>query len=541
MSDPRSRSEHDSASAPAIGRGFGKYELLGTIGGGGMATVYRACLRGPAGAARPVALKLIHAHLSQERSFVQMFLDETRVAMALSHRNIVQTFDAGVVGGRHYLAMELVSGISLRDAFRRLPRGTRIPVEVALFVAMEVCAALAHAHSFRPELTGQPGAVIHRDVSPSNILLSVDGDVRLVDFGVARARDQLSMQTTSGVIKGKLCYMAPEQARGKAEPRSDLFSVGVVLYEMLSGRVFRDAASLEDVLRPQAIVPLHMVRPETPRSLEQLVVSTIASDPLQRPASAEVLRAALAEELLRLQLKDGRADSHARLREFLVSLPEEEKDEQAERLAEAMIKEALEVAPGDTPPLDLPGGRPSSTEAITQAARAPRASSPPPAASASVTGALPHTPRWPLLLAAVALLLAGGAGAVLWLARSEKSGELPGGVTVWTAPSLTPHMPEGGGGSSTADPRPRDARGARPPDLGAKPAAGKGRLNLNSLPWARVTIGGRHRGDTPLQGLELPAGTHRVKLENPTERRSVTIVVKIVANQTTTRVVTLPE
>jgi serine/threonine protein kinase len=542
MSDPRTGAN----TTPAIGRGFGKYELLGTIGGGGMATVYRACLRGPAGAARPVALKLIHAHLSQEQSFVRMFLDETRVAMALSHRNIVQTFDAGVVGGRHYLAMELVSGLSLREVFRRLPKRSRIPVDVALFVAMEVCSALAHAHGFRPELTGQPGAVIHRDVSPSNILLSVEGDVRLVDFGVARARDQLSAQTTSGVVKGKLCYMAPEQARGRAEPRSDLFAVGVVLYEMLSGRVFRNAASLEEVFNPPSIVPLHVVRPETPLALEQLVLRTVASDPTARPASAEELRAALAQELLRLQLKDGRADSHARLREFLASLPEEEKNPQAERLAEAMIREALEVAPGDTPLIDRVVTRPTSEETLTQRSRPP----PAPAATASET-TVPRTPRWPFLLAAIGLLLAGGAGTAFWLSRSGEPSALTGGVTVWTAPSPTP------GSRDALTPGSRDAgrtivtlqpdahvaarRKGKSASVGSPTRpAGKGLLDVNCQPWARVTIGGRYRGDTPIQGLELPAGSHRVRLENPTEKRSTTITVKIVANQTTTRVVTLP-
>jgi serine/threonine protein kinase len=538
-------SERDSNATPAIGRGFGKYELLGTIGGGGMATVYRACLRGPAGASRPVALKLIHAHLSQEQSFVRMFLDETRVAMALSHRNIVQTFDAGVVGGRHYLAMELVSGITLRDAFRRLPERARIPIDVALFVAMEVCSALAHAHGFRPELTGQPGAVIHRDVSPSNILLSLEGDVRLVDFGVARARDQLSSQTTSGVVKGKLCYMAPEQARGKPEPRSDLFAVGVVLYEMLSGRVFRDAVSLEDVLNPPSIVPLHMVRPETPLSLEQLVLRTVASDPMLRPASAEELRAALAEELLRLQLKEGRADSHARLREFLSSLPEVEKDPEAERLAEAMIKEALEVAPGDS--LDPPGGRPASEEARTQPSRPPSAAGSP--ASGTTAALVPRMPRWPFLLAGIGLLLAGSAVTTLWLVRSPgETGTLPGGVTVWTAPSPAPGARDAGSPPTVRDAgtSTRDARSAfHRKDSGAssiRPAVrgGKGLLDLNCQPWARVTIDGRYRGDTPIQGLELPAGSHRVRLENPTEKRSRTITVKIGANRTTTQVVRLP-
>jgi hypothetical protein len=531
MSDRRS----DGSSPGPPGRSFGKYEIVDTLGGGGMATVYRACLRGPAGAARPVALKLIHPHLSQEQAFVRMFLDETRVAMALSHRNIVQTFDAGVVGGRHYLAMELVPGLSLRDVFRRLPEGERVPIDIALFVAMEVCSALAHAHGFRPELTGQPGAVIHRDVSPSNILLSLEGDVRLVDFGVARARDQLSTQTTSGVIKGKLCYMAPEQARGKAEARSDLFAVGVVLYEMLSGRVFRDAASLEEVLSPPSVVPLHMVRPETPLSLEQLVLRTVSVDPQARPASAEALRAALAEELLRLQARAGHADPHARVREFLRALPEEKRDPQAAQLAEAMIQEALEVPTGPMRPLEA-----AHEEAETRPSRPerPAPGAPVPTPTAAM---VPRSSRWPLLLAAFGLLLAGGAVAVLVLAGRADRGALANGVTVWNAPALAPLARDAGrparpdAGAPRSDLRATGSASARPPR-----AAGKGRLDLNSQPWARVTIAGRYRGDTPLEGLELPAGSYRVQLENPGERRSLTITVKIVAGQVTRRVALLP-
>ena len=153
-------------------RHLGKYELLSRIGEGGMATVYRARMHGPAHASRDVALKLIHPHLARLEDFVLMFLDEMRMAMALTHRNIVQTFDAGVVEGRYFMVMELVEGGSLRELLRRILGKEPIPLDVILFIGMEICSALDHAHNARSLSQDGPGGVVHRDVSPSNILLS---------------------------------------------------------------------------------------------------------------------------------------------------------------------------------------------------------------------------------------------------------------------------------------------------------------------------------------------------------------------------------
>ncbi|MBW2735193.1 MAG: serine/threonine protein kinase, partial [Deltaproteobacteria bacterium] len=201
---------HETARAPGkqalpTGTTIGRYEILQALGSGGMSTVYRACLHGPAGASKTVALKVIHPDLSRHAETQLMFLDEMRTTMALSHRNLVQTFDAGNADGLPFLVMELVDGVSLEELLT-LETRKRLPIDLALYVAAEVAAGLEYAH--RSE-----AGVLHRDVSPGNVLISKHGDVKLADFGVAKAAGQLAEDPLA--IKCKLSHMAPEQAHGQ--------------------------------------------------------------------------------------------------------------------------------------------------------------------------------------------------------------------------------------------------------------------------------------------------------------------------------------
>ena len=284
-----------------------------------MGCVYRARMEGPAGAAKEVALKLIHAHMAEDHDFVLMFLDETRLAMALSHRNIVQTFDAGQVDGRYFMVMELLTGCSLRTLLDRLG-GRRLPLDIAMFIGREVSAALAYAHRFQPEARGQPG-VVHRDVSPSNILLSGEGDVKLADFGVAKAAGRLYV-TSANLIRGKMMYMAPEQASGRAEPRSDLYALGAVLYEMLTGQPARRAVGLDDLLLAGRPVAPSELRGGLSPALDELVLSCLDAEPGSRPASADVVRQTLATASFQIQLSTAGQglDPHVRLKSFLSEL-----------------------------------------------------------------------------------------------------------------------------------------------------------------------------------------------------------------------------
>lgn len=214
----------------------GRYKLVRRLAAGGMGEVYLAAQGGPAGFEKVVALKRMLPTLASERELVKLFLDEARLVARLSHRNICQIYELGEDGDGYFVAMEFVQGTSVRGLIDRLEeRGERIPPAMAIDVAAQVAEALAYA-SDAPGRDGKPLRIVHRDVTPQNILLSTSGDVKLIDFGVAKSTDQ-SHATQSGTVKGKLAYMSPEQSRGKGviDGRSDLFSLGIVLYEMLTG------------------------------------------------------------------------------------------------------------------------------------------------------------------------------------------------------------------------------------------------------------------------------------------------------------------
>ena len=270
---------------------FGKYVLVDHISSGGMADVYRAKVQGIRGFTKTVAIKKIHEHLLERTRFLRMFTDEAKIASRLVHNNIVQIHDLGEVDSVPYIAMEYVSG---RDLYRILKRlaamNRRFPWRLATLVISEVCTGLQFAHDFRSP-DDQPQEIVHRDVSPRNIVISYDGEVKLTDFGVARARDR-EEHTEHGVIKGKVRYISPEGARGhEVDRRSDIFSLGIVFAEMLTMAPLRDA--------PNEMVMLLDIRKgnfdrgridELPESLRTVVDHAIATDPDDRYPSAAAMR-----------------------------------------------------------------------------------------------------------------------------------------------------------------------------------------------------------------------------------------------------------
>lgn len=213
-----------------------------------MGEIFLARIRGAAGFEKHVIIKTILPHLAREPEFVTKFLDEGRIVVQLTHGNIVPVFDMGEEGGEYFIAMEYIPGRDLREIIKRLQIDKKaLPAPLSLFIISEVCKGLAYAHRKVGE-DGLSMGLVHRDVSPSNILISLEGDIKVIDFGIARATNKLS-QTISGRIQGKFCYMSPEQASGKiVDARSDIFSVGVVLYEMLTGmRPFEGITDLESI------------------------------------------------------------------------------------------------------------------------------------------------------------------------------------------------------------------------------------------------------------------------------------------------------
>ena len=268
---------------------FGGYVLEKRLAAGGMAEIYQARRVGAAGFSRPVCIKRILKTHSSDREFVEMFIDEARTGAQLRHGNIVGIDDFGHANGSYYLCMELVAGVDLAR-LTRWANSTRqrLPVDVAAHIGIELLNALDYAHRKLDE-AGRPMEIVHRDVSPHNILLSHSGEVKLTDFGIARAASRLH-RTAGYVIKGKLAYMAPEQARGaRLDARADLFAVGVVLYEIFAGR--RPFVGETEGELALAVVrgdrpPLRSLRPDVSNAMETLIDRLLQVDPERRCASA---------------------------------------------------------------------------------------------------------------------------------------------------------------------------------------------------------------------------------------------------------------
>ncbi|MDB4963031.1 MAG: serine/threonine protein kinase [Myxococcales bacterium] len=268
---------------------FGKYFLLERINVGGMAEVFRAKAFGVEGFERLVAVKRILPNIAEDKEFIRMFIEEAKLAVQLNHANIAQIFDLGVVDGAYYIALEHVHGRDLRGTFDRCrQQGEAMPVAQACFIVMKVCEGLDYAHNKRDQ-SGREISLVHRDVSPQNVLVSFEGEVKLIDFGIAKAAGKGS-KTQAGILKGKFGYMSPEQVRGlPIDRRSDVFSCGIVLYELLTGeRLFvgeSDFSTLEKV-RNVEILPPSTYNRKIPDELERIVLKALAKDTEDRYQNA---------------------------------------------------------------------------------------------------------------------------------------------------------------------------------------------------------------------------------------------------------------
>jgi len=285
---------------------LGKFLLIERLGRGGMAEVWKARITGPMGYARKVVVKRILPELVEEPRFVEMFIAEARLSSCLNHANVVQVYEFGSVDGEFFLAMEYVHGRDLMAVLRASRSISIPPVGMAAFVAREVCRALAYAHSLTSD-DGAPLRLIHRDVSPSNVMLGFDGAVKLLDFGIAKALAETEEERTrAGVLKGKIGYVAPEQLEAGAaiDARADQFSAGVILWEMLAGkRLFKgssDQQSIELVRRAE-VLPPSLSNPEVPPELERICLKMLASDREQRYPSCAEAAAELDEVVLALK------------------------------------------------------------------------------------------------------------------------------------------------------------------------------------------------------------------------------------------------
>jgi serine/threonine-protein kinase len=376
------------SATPGASR-FGRYRVRERLGTGGMAQVYRATIEGPEGFQRDCVVKRMLPHLSKEPGFVQMLLDEARLSALLHHASIVQVQELGEIDGEYFIAMEYVDGHDLGAVVRECQaQGRLLPIGLACYVAHELAAALAYAHRASDD-KGRPLGIIHRDVSPSNVMIARQGAVKLLDFGIAKAaisvRDE---HTRTGALRGKLGYLSPEQVEGETiDHRSDIFALGVVLWECLVGdRLFRgdnQFHSMALVRRAEIVLP-SALRPEIDSELDAIVEKLLARRPEDRYASCDEVLRALGPVMHRLE-GDARAMSH-----FLDGI-----------------------------------GLLSATESPTATASLPPASS-------------SKKRRWPRYLVASLLVLAGGALAFSLRARPAATPSAPPTVNRVVAPAPSP-------------------------------------------------------------------------------------------------------
>lgn len=282
---------------------FGDYFLLEKINTGGMAEVYKAKTFGVEGFERIVAVKKILPSIAEDSEFISMFIDEAKIAVQLTHANIAQIFDLGCIDGQYYIAMEYVPGRDLRVIYERCVRtNTKMDIACVCYIISKLCEGLDYAHN-KKDANGEPLGIVHRDISPQNVLISYDGECKLIDFGIAKAANK-SSATQVGILKGKFSYMSPEQVSGKTkiDRRSDVFALGIVLFEMLTlKRLFlgsSDFSTLEKI-RKVEVSPPTLYNPDIPEDLEDIVMKALQKDVNERYQTAAELQQDLQKFMFR--------------------------------------------------------------------------------------------------------------------------------------------------------------------------------------------------------------------------------------------------
>ena len=276
---------------------FGKYSLFELIGRGGMAEVYKGRIQGPAGFERTFVVKRILPHLSDDTTFIKMFVEEAKLSARLAHPNIVHIFELGAVDGEYFISMEYIRGHDLSETMRAIWKTMGPPrPEMVAYIGREACRGLSYAHGLTDE-NGKLLGMVHRDISPSNVMLSYEGAVKLLDFGIAKALGDAPEITKSGTMKGKYAYMAPEQTEGDhVDNRSDIFACGIVLHEVLTGRrLFKGANDVQTIERVRRceVPPPSLQNPAVPPELDAIILKALQRNPANRWADAADMANAL--------------------------------------------------------------------------------------------------------------------------------------------------------------------------------------------------------------------------------------------------------
>ncbi len=501
---------------------LGKYRLLAELGHGGMAEVFLSVVRGPAGFNKLVVIKQIRPQLAEDPEFLNMFLDEARLAARLSHPNVVQTNEVGQEQNRYFIAMEYLEGQPLNRVIHRLARTGGLPLVMHLRILIDVLGGLHHAHDLA-DFDGTPLNVVHRDVTPHNVFVTYDGVVKVVDFGIAKAMNS-SAETRTGVLKGKVAYMAPEQARGeRVDRRADVFSVGIMLWEAATGkRLWKGIPDITILQRLLAsdIPSVRSVKHDVDPRLEAIVQKAMAQDREQRFETAADMQSAL-EDLVRDM------GEHIQTRDIGKLVAQAFEADRAK--IKAIIDEQLRAKPTEV--VALPSIDPRGTLTNAERVSLPTSSDSQPSASSRVESADPRSASYTgpsALFASTSAsqagdgrsrrgLLAGGAVALgaaaalaFWVlakgpaseqhasANAASATASVAGLTDSAAPKATP---------AAVPPKPTETELR----LAIKP--GEAKIFLDDKPLDKNPYTGKHTRDGAEHKIRIEAAGHKTRDE----------------------------
>lgn len=506
---------------------IGRYIILRRIASGGMAEILLAKLVGEAGFEKTVVIKKILPQWASDHDFITMLVDEAKIAVQLDHPNIVSVYELSRDGDDYYIAMEFVSGVDLRRLMQKvIATKKRVPPDVALFIVTEILEGLSYAHTKR-DPQGHPLEIIHRDISPQNILISYDGAVKIADFGIARAATR-SQETVTGVLKGKFAYMSPEQASQEdLDARSDLFATAIVLYEIITGeRLFHrgsDLETLERVRRAEPIMTPQALK-RIPDRLKEVLFKALMKSREERFQTAASFR----EALVTFARRSKKTLRREKVASFLESLFKGERETKAPPTME--VTKTVE-------PIVLAGGGASETEEVRQSA--------------------PHrrqgiSPKGYLLVGVMTLAVFGlalheihqvreffsgnndentGLSQVIHEPKS-RGGEPP---TPLTPPEVAPPV-DPAQALPLAEPPPEPTPLEQPADEPPPPMVSanelkKGYLSLQAIPWGSFSIDAGSIRETPVRRIPLKPGRHTLRVNHPPTGATVSKELEIRAGR----------
>ncbi len=513
----------------------GKYALLRKIASGGMAEVFLAKHVGMDGFEKLVVLKRILPHLASQREYVRMFLDEARTAADLRHSNVVSTFEIGEEKGVYFMVMEFLHGQDVRTIFRKaIASQVDVPLQHSVGIIIDVCCGLHYAHT-KKNLGGKSLAIVHRDISPQNIIVTYEGETKIVDFGIAKASHQL-VETSSGVLKGKYSYMSPEQALGHtADHRTDIFALGIVLYEMTTlRRLFKkenEIKTLKAVISCEVPLPSTLI-PHYPKGLENIVMKALAKKRDERFSSCDEFRTALEEFLTEQSL----AHSSSRLRFFMNTLFKEAIEKEKALGASDLVDISNNLfwtgsygsfgqseSNGMPSPLEL---RKSAKNKLSQADDED-------GKTVSTRIEILHRQSKLLLVLSIGLGISLAITIIaLWTKDFEST--LSSETTENVEIAKSQLAPSESRSDLVGKPHGQEEAQNFVKDT-PKPTVKKmeGRLKVVVEPWAEIYLDGVKIGETPLAARRLPEGKYQVLLKNPQMGRRLKKTVLIIAGKDT--------